>query len=235
MSVSVWLRTSVPVAVEAKSLAIAASCAKASLALQLPLGMAGHNIIDTLMPDGFAGKRVMSAAIDYFCGLPARPGKPDHKSHQNDGKQQTDRDDDGQTVLKMNLVLDDEVIPRQGRASCLVSQRQYGRGLSIGYVWTGPKPWKPCARTHGTCVRWNPDRITVEPQRFSSWRMDAARYSRCVRTCPAVFPLRRNAGTRRFPAPSSTTRAWLTSNGLMVATSMSTIGCVLAIVRMALK
>ena len=25
--------------------------------------------IDTLMPDGFAGKRVMSAAIDYFCGL----------------------------------------------------------------------------------------------------------------------------------------------------------------------
>ena len=28
-------------------------------------------------------------------------------------------------------------------------------GLSIGYVWTGPKPWKPCARTHGTCVRWN--------------------------------------------------------------------------------
>ena len=72
--------------------------------------MAGHNIIDTLMPDGFAGKRVMSAAIDYFCGLPARPGKPDHKSHQNDGKQQTDRDDDGQTVLKMNLVLDDEVI-----------------------------------------------------------------------------------------------------------------------------
>ena len=37
--------------------------------------------------------------IDYFCGLPARPGKPDHKSHQNDGKQQTDRDDDGQTVL----------------------------------------------------------------------------------------------------------------------------------------
>nr|AAF18475.2 heat shock protein 60 [Bifidobacterium adolescentis] len=51
----------------------------------------------------------------------------------------------------------------------------------------------------------------------------------------AVFPLRRNAGTRRFPAPSSTTRAWLTSNGLMVATSMSTIGCVLAIMRMALK
>lgn len=31
--------------------------------------MAGHNIIDTLMPDGFAGKRVMSAAIDYFAGF----------------------------------------------------------------------------------------------------------------------------------------------------------------------
>lgn len=233
MSVSVWLRTSVPVAVEAKSLAIAASCAKASSRSSSP-GMAGHNIIDTLMPDGFAGKRVMSAAIDYFCGLPARPGKPDHKSHQNDGKQQTDRDDDGQTVLKMNLVLDDEVILGKEEHHALSPNDNTDGALNWLRV-----DWAKAVETMRT-NSWNmrsleSDRITVEPQRFSSWRMDAARYSRCVRTCPAVFSLRRNAGTRRFPAPSSTTRAWLTSNGLMVATSMSTIGCVLAIVRMALK
>lgn len=148
--------------------------------------MAGHNIIDTLMPDGFAGKRVMSAAIDYFCGLPARPGKPDHKSHQNDGKQQTDRDDDGQTVLKMNLVLDDEVILGKEEHHALSPNDNTDGALNWLRV-----DWAKAVETMRT-NSWNmrsleSDRITVESQRFSSWRMDAARYSRCVRTCPAVF------------------------------------------------
>ena len=75
-------------------------------------------------------------------------------------------------------------------------------------------------------------RITVEPQRFNSCRTDADRYSRCVRTSCAVLPVRRNAGTRRSLFALNTVRACASSNGLMVATSISTIGWVLAILRM---
>ena len=106
------------------------------------------------MPDGFAGKRVMSAAIDYFCGLPARPGKPDHKSHQNDGKQQTDRDDDGQTVLKMNLVLDDEVILGKEEHHALSPNDNTDGALNwLRVDWA--KAVETMRTTHGTCVRWN--------------------------------------------------------------------------------
>ncbi len=178
MSVSVWLRTSVPVAVEAKSLAIAASCA--DLALQLPLGMAGHNIIDTLMPDGFAGKRVMSAAIDYFQGFRLGRASQTTRATKTTASNGRDRDDDGQTVLKMNLVLDDEVILGKEEHHALSPNDNTDGALNWLRV-----DWAKAVETMRT-NSWNmrsleSDRITVEPQRFSSWRMDAARYSRCVR------------------------------------------------------
>ena len=171
-----------------------------------PPGHGGHNIIDTLMPDGFAGKRVMSAAIDYFAGFRLGRASQTTRATKNDGKQQTDRDDDGQTVLKMNLVLDDEVILGKEEHHALSPNDNTDGALNWLRV-----DWAKAVETMRT-NSWNmrsleSDRITVEPQRFSSWRMDAARYSRCVRTCPAVFPLRRNAGTRRFFQPRQAPRA----------------------------